>query len=202
MIEYFLVGSSFAFAAAVQPGPLQAFLLSSVTEKGWKHTLPAAFSPMISDGPIALIVLLVLRNLPLSLAHILQIAGGLLLLFFAFRTYQSWKKGSEEKINSGKSKPRTVLQAAAINILNPNPYLGWSLILGPQVMKAWQSNPANAVVLIASFYGTMVISLGLIILFFDTTTFLGEKGRKFLMLLSAIALAGLGIDQLLSGLFA
>ena len=54
----------FAFAAALQPGPLQAYLLASVAQRGWKRTLPAALSPLLSDGPIILVVLLVLTRLP------------------------------------------------------------------------------------------------------------------------------------------
>ncbi len=83
MLSYLLLGSGFAFAAAIQPGPLQAYLLSSVAQRGWKRTLPAALSPLLSDGPIILIVLLILTRLPDSAARLLQAAGGLLLLYFA-----------------------------------------------------------------------------------------------------------------------
>ena len=34
MLEYILIGGAFAFAAAVQPGPLQAFLLARVATDG------------------------------------------------------------------------------------------------------------------------------------------------------------------------
>jgi len=37
--------------------PLQAFLLSSVAQRGGNEPLPAALSPLLSDGPIALLVL-------------------------------------------------------------------------------------------------------------------------------------------------
>jgi threonine/homoserine/homoserine lactone efflux protein len=198
MLEYIIFGCSFAFVAAVQPGPLQAFLLSSVTSKGWKHTLPAAFSPIISDGPIALLVLLLLKNLPLRFTHYLQLAGGLLLLYLAFKTYLSWEVADEIE-TSNKSKPKTVLQATAINLLNPNPYISWSLILGPQVIKAYHQSVSNVTALLISFYGTMVSCIALIILIFGTTSFLGEKGRKILVLLSAVALALLGLYQLFTG---
>jgi threonine/homoserine/homoserine lactone efflux protein len=199
MLEYIFVGCSFGFAAAVQPGPLMAFLLSSVTSKGWKHTMPASFSPLISDGPIALLVLLVLKNLPYQVTHYLQFAGGFLLLYLAFKAYLDWKKGIEKETNN-KSKPQTVLQAAAINILNPNPYIGWSLVLGPQVIKAWHESVSNVAALIISFYGTIIVCLALIILIFGTTTFLGVRGRKVLILLSAFALALLGAYQLFAAL--
>lgn len=59
MLPYLMLGGGLAFAAVLQPGPLQAFLLSRTIAHGWKRTLPAALSPVLSDLPIALLVLLV-----------------------------------------------------------------------------------------------------------------------------------------------
>ncbi len=42
MLPNVLLGSGFAFAAVIQPGPLQAFLLSRAVAAGWRRTLPAA----------------------------------------------------------------------------------------------------------------------------------------------------------------
>jgi threonine/homoserine/homoserine lactone efflux protein len=200
MFEYLLVGGGFAFAAAVQPGPLQAFLLSQVATKGWKRTLPAAFSPLLSDGPIAILTLVVLRQVPAGLTQWLQVAGGLLLLYLAVAAYRDFRRAPGEVSAPGGSAPRTVLQAAAVNILNPNPYLGWSLVLGPTALKAWRQGPANAVALIGAFYGVMVVCLGAIILLFGATRFFGPRERRGLVMLSAVALAGLGAYQLVVGL--
>ncbi len=200
MYEYLIFGITFSFAAAVQPGPLQAFLFAKVNEIGWKKTLPASFSPLISDGPIALLVLLVIKNLPSLWGDFLRIAGGLFLLYLAYFTYKSLSKKKEEKDNSNNSTPKTVFQAVVVNILNPNPYIGWSLILGPEFLKAWKSGPADGVLLLGSFYGTMIIFLGLTIIAFGTTKFLGEKLQKKLIFVSSILLAVLGIFQLYSGI--
>lgn len=56
LVENVFLGSGLAFAAAVQPGPLQAFLVSRVVARGWRHTLPACIAPLLSDGPIALLL--------------------------------------------------------------------------------------------------------------------------------------------------
>ena len=55
MLEYVLIATGFALSAAIQPGPLQAYLLSSVAKTGWLCTLPACLAPLISDGPILLL---------------------------------------------------------------------------------------------------------------------------------------------------
>ena len=38
MLQYVVLGAGFAFAAVIQPGPLQAFLLSRVAAAGWRRT--------------------------------------------------------------------------------------------------------------------------------------------------------------------
>ncbi len=96
--------------------------------------------------------------------------------------------------------PHTLGQAVAVNILNPNPYLGWSLVLGPRVLSAWKRNAGESVALIAGFYGTMIVMLALTIVLFGSAKFLGARGRRHLMLISAILLAALGIMQLPPGI--
>jgi len=92
--------------------------------------------------------------------------------------------------------PRTLLQAAMVNVLNPNPYLGWSLVLGPAFLVAWGQSPANAAALIIAFYATIVIATGCVILLFGTTHYLSANSRRTLILISAAILAALGIYQL------
>jgi threonine/homoserine/homoserine lactone efflux protein len=92
------------------------------------------------------------------------------------------------------------MQAATINILNPNPYLGWSLVLGPAVLAAWRQNSMSAVVLIIAFYTTMVTVLACTIFLFGTTRFLGSAGRHKLILISVVTLAILGAYQITAAL--
>jgi threonine/homoserine/homoserine lactone efflux protein len=200
MLEYLFIGSGFAFAAAIQPGPLQVFLLSSVAQRGWKRTLPAACSPLLSDGPIALFVLFVLNRVPETMSQVLQAAGGVLLLYFAWTSYRQWRNQATPDFATNHSAPRTFIQAATVNFLNPGVYLGWSLVLGPAVLAAWAQSPANALVLLIAFYTTMVATLAGTILLFGTTHFLGPRGRHALVLVSAVILAALGVYRLVASL--
>jgi hypothetical protein len=88
----------------------------------------------------------------------------------------------------------------AVNFLNPGPYLGWSLVLGPAVLKAWSRGPAPAVALVVAFYGTMVTMLAVTIILFGATRFLGPRGQRALLLASAATLAALGVYRLVAAL--
>jgi threonine/homoserine/homoserine lactone efflux protein len=200
MLEYILIGGALAFAAAAQPGPLQAFLLARVAADGWRRTLPAALAPLISDGPIALLVLVFLHNVARGFESFLKAAGGFVFLYFAAKTLLEWRRAREGMAHEAQSSPRTLLQAVAVNIINPGPYLGWSLILGPLALEAWAESPAHAIALVGSFYVVMVLSLSLFILLLGTTSFLGPRGRRGLLLASSFALAGIAAYSFWSAL--
>jgi threonine/homoserine/homoserine lactone efflux protein len=202
LFESLLIGGGFAFAAAMQPGPLQAFFLSSVARRGWRRTLPACLAPLVSDGPIALLVLLVLSRVPPSMTTVLQAAGGVLLLYYGWGSYRDWRKGPVTSDAAEAPGPSTLMQAVAVNILNPNPYLGWSLVLGPSAVKAWQVQPIHAIALVTAFYATMVVAMAGTIALMGTTRFLGPRVNRVLILVSAILLASIGLFLLTSSLIA
>ncbi len=193
MVNNILIGISYALSAGLQPGPLQAFFLAKVAEQGWRRTLPAAFAPLISDGPIALVSILLLNILPETFRNLLQLAGGFLLLYFAWNAYRNWREDQVIEFGESESTPKTVFQAALINLLNPNPYLGWSLVMGPAVVAAWAKSPGTAVSLLLAFYITMITTSMVMIYLMGRTLLLGPGARKVMNLISALLLVGLGL---------
>jgi threonine/homoserine/homoserine lactone efflux protein len=197
---YLILGITFGFASAVQPGPLQTYLISRSLAHGWRHTLPSAFAPLISDIPIVVLVLLILNNIPAWMENILHFGGGIFLLFLAFGAYRSYNKYSFDKSTLVKSARQNLLKAATVNLLNPNPYLAWSLVMGPLLIKGWHETPANGIALIAGFYSLMILSNAAVILIFSAVRRLGPKVNRILIGISIIALAGFGIYQLWLGI--
>ena len=196
MLKYVAIGGSLAFAAAIQPGPLQAYLLSRVTAIGWRRTLPAALSPLLSDGPIAALALLVLGRLSPGVQGVLRLAGGALLLYLAWGAYKQWRRNDSRSLEQVEKVPKTLFEAALVNLLNPNPYLGWTLVLGPIVVAAWQEAPSSGVAVVVAFYATMVTTLAVLIVLFGSARLLGARFQRALMFISVWILAGLGFYQL------
>ena len=92
------------------------------------------------------------------------------------------------------------MSAVVVNILNPNPYLGWSLIMGPLFLQAWNETPINGIALLIAFYCTLVITLAGTIILFAFARKLGPKVSKILLGLSALALFAFSIYQLWIGI--
>jgi threonine/homoserine/homoserine lactone efflux protein len=141
---YLLLGITYGFAAAVQPGPFQSYLISQALSHGWRRALPAALAPLLSDGPIITLVLLVLSRVPPWLEMALQTAGGIFLLYLAWGAYQSWRNYGAVSAPAPVVQ-QTVLKAALVNLLNPAPYLAWSLVMGPLLLRGWREAPANGI---------------------------------------------------------
>ncbi len=191
MLTYATMGAAFAFAAAVQPGPFQAYLVSRALSHGWRRTLPAALAPLLSDGPIILLALLVLSHVPAAFEPALRAAGGAFLLYLAWRACLSWRDYRHADADPGAGR-QTLLGAVFVNLLNPNPYLSWSLVLGPILLEGWRRSPAHAVALLAGFYVTMVVALGAIIVAAGAARQLGPRAGRALVGASAVALAAFG----------
>lgn len=192
-----LLGSALAFAAAIQPGPLQAFLVSRVVSTGWKRTLPACLAPVVSDGPIAVVAVVLVGRIPTVAQHLLRASGGLMLLYLAAGAWRRWR---EPGPHPPVSTPRTLLEAVAVNLLNPNPYLGWALVLGPAVLAAWRQDPAQAFALVAAFYLTMLVTLAAFVFLAGSARRLGPRPQRALVGASALLLAALGAALLVLGL--
>ena len=199
MLNYLIFGMSYAFAAAVQPGPLQTYIISQMFTKGWKASIPLAFSPLVSDIPISILTLYILSNVPDVFINSLRIIGGLFLFILAYKAYISWKSYSEAKTNSNESNHLTFFNAVLVNLLNPGPYIGWSLILGPLVLEAWSVAPKIGIMLIICFYSTMIITMIGIIMLFAFAKELVPKISKSIIGISSIGLFAFGIYQLYKG---
>jgi threonine/homoserine/homoserine lactone efflux protein len=197
---YILQGIGFGFAAGVQPGPLQTYIISQTLLKGWRRVLPAAFAPLISDGPIITVCLLVLSRVPLWLQRFLYVAGGLFVLYLAYGAYQTWKNFDSDLSSTEVGVQKSILNAALVNLLNPSPYIFWTLVTGPILLKGWRETPIHGLAFMVGFYTTMILSLVTVILLFSTAHQLGPKINRGLLGISALALFCFGLYQLWLGI--
>ena len=181
MLAYLLLGATFGFAAVVQPGPLQAWLISQAASHGWRRALPGAFSPLVSDGPIVLTAVLALSRL-------------------AFGAFQALRAGDRKAAAPQPTASRSLFKATFVNLLNPNPWISWILVLGPLLVKGWREAPARGIALLAGFYGVVLLGLIATVALFGMAGKSGGGVQRALAAISAAALAAFGAYLLWSGL--
>lgn len=199
MWTYALLGIGYGFAAAVQPGPLQTYLISQSLLKGWQKSLPAALAPLISDGPIIALCLLVLSQVPIGFQRFLYVAGGCFVLYLAYGTYRSWKSFDSYLPTGEAGSSGSLFKAALTNTLAPGAYIFWTLVTGPILIRGWRESPIHGISLLLGFYVTMVLSLAAIIVLFGSARQLGPRVNRALLGISAVALFCFGLYQVWLG---
>jgi threonine/homoserine/homoserine lactone efflux protein len=197
---YLIQGAGYGLAAASQPGPFQAYLVSQAVARGWKRVLPAALAPLISDAPIIAVCLLALSRMPSWLERFLYIAGGSFVLYLAYGTFRAWKNFEMQTPSVEADNGQGIFKAALTNILNPNPYIFWILVTGPILLKGWRETPLNGIGFLAGFYLTMVGCLAGIIIVFGLASKFGAGFTRFLLGISALALLCFGMYQVWQGM--
>ncbi len=199
MLAYLLQGMSLGLSGAASPGPFQAFIIGQSLKLGWRRTLPAVLAPLITDGPIIALILLALTRFPAGFLRAIQIAGGLFVLWLAWKSLQAYRTFRAEQALAQPAGEKTLLQAVAMNFLSPGPYLFWSLLAGPVLLRGWREAPPQGIAFVFGFYAAMLGGLIVLVVLFGAARQLGPKVNRALLGISALALFGFGIYQLVSG---
>ena len=201
-----LVGRSigFGFSAGINPGPLQTFLISTTLSRGWRSGMVVTFAPIISDAPIVVLMTVLLHNMPDSAARVIQIIGGLFVLWLAWNSWKALRAGqligSQVTAEAPVGGGRTLAQAVAMNMLNPNPYIYWGTVTGPILIAGLEQSVWHGVTFLLGFYGVFWCINVVIVLAFDRLRRLDEKVTRRALLLSILVLALLGVVLLKEGI--
>jgi threonine/homoserine/homoserine lactone efflux protein len=201
MTVLFLPGLTLGLSAAVSPGPFQAYLLSQAVQSGWRRTLPAALAPLLSDGPIIILVLFLLTQLPAGFLQFVRIGGGFFLLYLAWGAWRTFRRGPTVARETTSVQRQSLLKAALVNTLSPGPYIFWGVLAGPIFLQGWQSAPIIGLSFMLGFYAALIGGFAGLILLFATARQLGPRVTRGLNGFSALALFLFGLYQLGQGLF-
>jgi threonine/homoserine/homoserine lactone efflux protein len=225
VLAYLIRGLGYGFTATAQPGPFQAFVITQALDRGWRRALPAALAPLVSDGPVLFLTLVVLQHVPAGFQRVLNVVGGVFLLYLAWGTLRSYVRarhagrgpseaasvedsggddgGQSADQEAARGAPPglgSLWRAALANLLSPGPYLFWSLVTGPVLIEGWRRSPWSGIGFLAGFYGAMIGGLVLLILLFSLAREASDRVRSALVALSGVALAGFGVFQIARGI--
>jgi threonine/homoserine/homoserine lactone efflux protein len=181
MLEAIVPAFGFGVVAGLMPGPLQTFLLLKTLERGARGGLWVVPSPLLSDGPIIALCLLVLSRVGEGWLRALSVAGGLFLLYLARDSWRALSRDDaevDERVASAASRysgPALLVRAALLNALGPGPWLFWGTVMGPMLIRHWRVSAGHGVAVLATFYGTLLALLVAQLLLFSYARRLGPR---------------------------
>ncbi|HEY3927423.1 MAG TPA: hypothetical protein VGL89_03520 [Candidatus Koribacter sp.] len=151
---------------------------------------------MLSDAFIIALTLSILTRIPFAFIRGLHLLGGLFVLYLAWDAWSTFRHFDAATAAAQSHAVESVWKAVVINLLNPNPYLGWSLVLGPLRLRGWHAAPRNGLAIGAGFYFALVGTTILVVLVFDLARNTGPRVARQLLAISVLALAAFGAYQL------
>ena len=192
-LSFLLLGGGIGLAAGISPGPVLTLVLSETLRHGWLRGAAVAAGPLLADGPIILIALIFLRQLPNDAVRAVSLAGGVFLLCLAAATAQ--QSHSPRSLRGQSTSTRGgLLRGLLARALSPHPYLFWFLVGAPLLLEAAHSSPLAAAGYLLGYYSTIVGSNVIIALALHPWAGrLSERTQQALLLVSAAALASFGL---------
>lgn len=187
-------------AAAATPGLFQAFLISESLVGGWRRGAPVALAPLVSDFPIILLALLLLEQLPAGFLRAVSLVGGLFAGYLAWSLWRQWRAGAVQTETDAARTGAGLRRGVLMNLLSPGPYLFWTFVLGPVVLRALRESALHGGVFVLGFYGIFIGSLlGLVGLFHQARR-LGPLVVRGLQLVSIVVLLVFAVGLLKDGM--
>jgi threonine/homoserine/homoserine lactone efflux protein len=200
MISLILRGAGFGFTAGTVPGPLHTYLMNETLLQGFRRSFIIVLSPLLSDIPIILLMILVLDNVSDGVIRALEIFGGLFVLYLA---RNAWKQSQEETLlkPSEASSPRFAMwQALLVNWLNPNPYIFWGTVLGPLLLEGLEKSIWHGAAFLLAFYGVFLGVMTIVGLTFHYARGLDERWLRGMLRCSVVILTFFGLRFIYQGI--
>ena len=151
-----LFGMVIGLATGLSPGPLITLVVSETLKKGKKEGIKVAISPLISDAPIILFVLVVLSFVAEKsiLMGVISMLGACFLIYLGLSNLRTNVKESKDHLG----KDNALLKGITTNLLNPNTYMFWLTIGGRRILESVQLHFSVAILFIFGFYLMLVCS--------------------------------------------
>lgn len=183
MLDSIAPALGFGFVAGVMPGPLQTFLLVQTLQRGARGGAWIVPAPLLSDGPIIAVCLLVLSQAGPGLLRGLSLAGGLFLIYLVRETWRALraKAGDDaadarvRRVTEQYAGPALLARAALINGLGPGPWVFWGTVMGPMLVQLWRVSTGHGLAFLATFYATLIALLAAQLLLFSFGRRLGTR---------------------------
>ncbi len=175
MLSALASGTVLGLAAGFAPGPLLTLVITQTLKHNAREGAKVAIAPLITDLPIILVSLFVLSRLQgfNRLLGLISLVGSGYVLYLARDAFRTGPVVPED----ARDEARSVRKGAIINALNPHPYIFWSTVGGPFVLRSAKEGLPAPLLFLLGFYLFLVGSkVFLAVLAGKSRSFLTGKG--------------------------
>lgn len=203
MFTFIIQGLSLGLTAAASPGAFQAFLVAQTLSGGPQRGSVVAVSPLLSDPPVVLVILLLLDQLPKQFLRLVSLLGGVFALYLFWGLLRKLRQNSYSGLQT--ETPRgdgsILWRAALLNALSPGVYTFWILVNGPLLLDALRQSWSFGAAFLIGFYTAFIGGMLVLVFIFAQARRLGERLVRSLTLASALILLIFAIYLLWRGMF-
>lgn len=196
MINYLTAGLVLGVSAGLQPGPLAALVVRAAARGGFAAGARVAFAPLLTDGPIILVAVLLLRPMR-GYGVVLTALAAFAAAYCLWLAWETWRLGVATAVaTDAPTAAESLREAVLVNLLNPNPYLFWLTVGG-----AWLSRggAADGAAFVAAFMAG-IIGTKLVMAWLAAQTRRARGGRvpPWIARLLAVALVIFAVELLVT----
>jgi threonine/homoserine/homoserine lactone efflux protein len=185
-------GMVLGLSAGLSPGPMLTLVISQTLRHGIREGVKVALAPLLTDTPIVMACLLFLSAFSdmRPALGLISMFGGLYLFYLGLQGIRFKAVGLQEDVD-----PKSLKKGLMVNFLNPSPYLFWTSIGGPLVLKASSTPLVTAAAFILPFYVLLVGSKIVVAIVSGRSRNL-MKSRHYKMIIRTLGLVLIGFGVL------
>ena len=198
MKSLLITGMVLGLSAGLSPGPMLTLVISQTLKHGIREGVKVALAPLLTDTPIVMACLLflsVFSDMRPALG-IISMFGGFYLFYLGFSSIRFKTVSLQEDVD-----PKSLKKGLMVNFLNPSPYMFWTSIGGPLVLKASSTSLVAAAAFVIPFYVLLVGSkIVVAIISGKSRNLLKSRHYTTLLRMLGLVLMGFGVLFLRDGL--
>jgi threonine/homoserine/homoserine lactone efflux protein len=204
VLTFLVLGAGIGFVAGVSPGPVLTLVVTETLRGGWLRGAAVATRPLLADGPIVLLAVPLLSQLPPGYVPAISLVGGLFLLYLALTTALQGRRAVVPHGELGgprRSARGGLLTGLLARLLSPNPYLFWFFVGGPTLIQAGQVGWLAVAAFLVGYYTSIVGSnVGLAVIVHRSIGLLSDRLYRGLLLITSLILAAYALVLIGRGL--
>ena len=184
----------------IKPGPLNTLVITETLQHDWRAGTKVALSPLITDAPIITIsAWMWLQATSLSgVEAILYLAGAAFLTWLGIDGLRSASPTFDE-IESPQEE-RSLRRGIITNLLNPNPWMFWTLAGAPFMVAAWNQSAWMPFAFVVPFLSVLIgIKILIAVTFHRSKDWMSDGGLLWAIRISSLALLALAALFALQG---